>query len=206
MPFPTSYVDTELSAVNQILAAVGQAPVTELDQTNPEISLAYDTLVQCAVECQSEGWGFNTEFNYPLTPDTSGYINIASNMLMVDLSDTLANAGLDVVKRAGKLYETTNHTFIWPTDKAIECDVVWLFDWTDMPPPFRNYVIARASTLMSLKVIGESTQYQLLQQREALQRSIILEHECNQGDYSMFGFKRGENYYVSYQPYQSLLR
>jgi hypothetical protein len=206
MPFPTTYVDTELSAVNQILAAVGQAPVTELDQTNPEISLAYDTLIQSSVECQSEGWGFNTELNYPITPDTDGFIYIPANMLLVDLSNTLDNAGLDVVKRDGRLYETTGHTFKWPTTKPVECDVVWLFDWKDIPAPFRNYVIARASTYMSLKVIGESTQYQLLQQREALHRSIILEYECNQGDYSMFGFKRGDNYYTSYQPYNTLLR
>jgi hypothetical protein len=206
MPFPTTYADTELAAVNQILSAVGQAPVTELDQANPEISIAYDTLIVCSRECQAEGWVFNTEKNYPITPNTAGLIELPSNMLQVDLSDTLENRGTEAVRRDGKLYNNSQHTYTWATDKPLECDIVWWFDWKDLPNPFRDYIVARASTLMSLKVVGDSTQYQLLQQREALHRSIIMEYECNQGDYSMFGFPRGENYYSSYQPYQSLLR
>jgi hypothetical protein len=206
MPFPTTYADTELAAVNQILSAVGQAPVTELDQANPEISIAYDTLIACSRECQAEGWVYNTEKNYPITPNTSGQIEIPSNMLQVDLSDTLENRGIEAVRRDGKLYNNSQHTFTWSTDKPLECDIVWWFDWKDLPVPFRDYIVARASTLVSLKLVGDSTQYQLLQQREALHRATIMEYECNQGDYSMFGFPRGENYYTSYQPYQSLLR
>jgi hypothetical protein len=206
MPFPTSYADTELAAVNQILSAVGQAPVTELDQANPELSIAYDTLIQCSRECQAEGWTFNTEPNYPLTPDVDGFIRIADNMLQVDLSKNLKNADIDAVRRDGRLYNTTNHTYVWPIGQPIECDIVWWFDWKDLPIPFRDYIVARASSYATLKLVGDGDQYQLLASREALQRANIMEYECNQGDYSMFGFKRGDHNYVSYQPYQTLLR
>ncbi len=206
MPFPTTYADTELAAVNQILSAVGQAPVTELDQTNPEVSVAYDTLIVCSRECQSEGWVFNTERNYPVMPDVDGYIDITQNMIQVDLSDTYANRGIDAVKRNGRLYNTTSHTFVWDNTSPIECDITWWFDWKDLPVPFRDYIVARASTMMSLKVVGDTNQYKLLQEREALHRSIIMEYECNQGDYTMFGFPRGENFYNSYQPYRTLAR
>ena len=45
MPIPTTNATQELPAVNQILASVGQAPVTTRDQTNPDVAIAYDTSV-----------------------------------------------------------------------------------------------------------------------------------------------------------------
>jgi hypothetical protein len=56
MAFPTTDSQDELQAVNQILASVGQAPVTTLEQTNPDVSIALDTLRQVSREVQAEGW------------------------------------------------------------------------------------------------------------------------------------------------------
>ena len=40
MAFPTTNATVELVAINQILASVGQAPVTTLDTTNPDVAIA----------------------------------------------------------------------------------------------------------------------------------------------------------------------
>ena len=50
MPFPTTNATQELPAINQILTSCGQAPVTTLDQTNPEVAIAYATLLQVSRE------------------------------------------------------------------------------------------------------------------------------------------------------------
>ena len=50
MAIPTTNSASELPAVNQILQTVGQAPVTTLDQTNPDVAIAYDTLLQVSRE------------------------------------------------------------------------------------------------------------------------------------------------------------
>jgi len=204
MAFPSALVATELAAVNQILGAVGQAPVTTLDQTNPDVALAYDTLLELNREVQAEGWSFNTETEYPFTPDTNGEILIADNILLLDLSDLPENRGIDVIRRNGKLYNKIDHTFTW--DNQIKCDVVWLFDFIDLPLPFRDYVTAKAAVQASTKMMGDQSIYQMLQQREAMGRSNVMEYECNQGNYSFFGFPRGSNYYNSYQPYKTLAR
>lgn len=204
MAFPNALVATELAAVNQILGAVGQAPVTTLDQTNPDVALAYDTLNEMNREVQSEGWSFNTETEYPFTPDTNGEILIADNILLLDLSDLPENRGIEVIRRNGKLYNKIDHTFTWT--QQIKCDVVWLFDFTDLPTPFRDYVTAKAAVHASSKMVGDPTIFQMLQQREAMGRANALEYECNQGNYSFFGFPRGGNYYHSYQPYKTLAR
>jgi hypothetical protein len=204
MPFPNALVATELAAVNQILGAVGQAPVTTLDQTNPDVAIAYDTLVEVNREVQAEGWSFNTETEYPFTPDTNNEILIPDNILLLDLSDCYENKGIEVVRRNAKLYNKIDHTFTW--DKQIKCDVVWLFDFNDLPIPFRDFISARSSVQASTKMVGESTVYQMLQQKEAMARANAMEYECNQGNYSFFGMPRGNNFYNSYQPYKTLAR
>ena len=54
MPIPTTNATQELPAVNQILASVGQAPVTTLDQTNPDVAIAYDTLLTVREKCRQK--------------------------------------------------------------------------------------------------------------------------------------------------------
>ena len=204
MAFPNVLVAPELAAVNQILGAVGQAPVTTLDQTNPDVAIAYDTLVEVNREIQSEGWVFNTEEEYPFNQDVNGEILIPDNILLLDLSSIFENIGVEVVKRNGKLYNKTEHTFTWTA--PIKCDVVWLFDFIDLPVPFRDLIVARASMQASTKMVGDTTIYQMLQQKESLARANAMEYECNQGDYSFFGANKNIGSYNSYQPYKTLAR
>ena len=83
MSFPTTDSPGELQAVNQILASVGQAPVTTLEQTNPDVAIAYSTLQQVSREVQAEGWTFNKEYRYPLIPLSNNTIEIPDNMLQL---------------------------------------------------------------------------------------------------------------------------
>jgi len=204
MAFPTTNAATELPAINQILMACGQAPVTTLDETNPDVAIAYQTLLEVSREVQSEGWTFNKEAHYEMTPNTDDEIIIPTNVLQIDL--TQSNAGdKKVIRRNGKLYDKQNHTDKW-TDGAVECDILWLFDWVDLPRPIQDYITARASTITSSRIVGDQTLYQILQQKEAYMRAMALEYETNQGDYSFFGEPDGAHPYVGYQPYHALKR
>ena len=71
MAFPTTNAAQELPAVNEILASIGQAPVSTLEQTNPDVAIAYDTLTNVSREVQSEGWIFNTEEYYEIAIDST---------------------------------------------------------------------------------------------------------------------------------------
>ena len=208
MAFPTTNATEELPAVNEILASVGQAPVTTLDQTNPAVAIAYDTLLNVSREVQAEGWTFNTEEFYELIPDANGEIIIANNILQIDLHDE-KDTEYESVRRDGKLYEKTNHTYDWTTLtnwEKVPCDIVWLFDWVDLPRPIQDYIVARAASIVSSRIVGDAQQYQILAQKEMWNRAQAMEYECNQGDYTFFGHKRGEKVYNSYKPYQALYR
>tara|TARA_R100001082_G_scaffold78705_1_gene46174 strand:- start:825 stop:1736 length:912 start_codon:yes stop_codon:yes gene_type:complete len=303
MALPTTNATTELPAVNQILASVGQAPVTTLDQTNPDVAIAYDTLIQVSQEVQAEGWTFNKEYDYPFTPDNDNHIIYPPNVLQMDLTEddlrnvTNATKKMDVIRRAGKytriptkltvlqngtgsgtngtvfnvatttngsgtgfranltiegnvvtaitvaaggssyligdnvtiaasdagtsadvvgsisdatpeksmVYDRQNHTFEF-TNSEYKFNVVWYFDWTDLPIPMKDYITARAAAITSSRIVGDNALYQQLKAKELECRTIALEYECNQGQFTFFGHPKGGNYYNSYKPYHALQR
>ena len=61
MALPTSPTTAQLDAVNEMLMSVGQTPVTQLEATNPDVALAFETLTQVSRGVQAEGWTFNRE-------------------------------------------------------------------------------------------------------------------------------------------------
>lgn len=203
---PATYaVSTELDAVNQILTSVGQAPVTTLDLQNPEVSIALTTLREVNKQVQSEGWIFNTERGYELTPDSvTNYIAFPTNALSIDTNIDKYGSTYDPIRRDGKLYDRLNHTYEWNT--SVLCDITWLFQFTDVPPIVQQYITARAARLVATKMIGDQEINKLLQEQELQTRAAALEYECNQGDYSIFGWRDGQNNFNSYQPYQALIR
>lgn len=198
---------TELNAINEVLAAIGQAPVTTLDQTNPDVSIIQQTLKNVSREVQSEGWHYNKEYNYKLTPQSDKTIPITDNMLQVDLSHRY-HPEKDVIRRDGKLYDKWKEprTDAYKFDDDVYADIVWYFDWVDLPAPIQDYIIAKTASVASTRIVGDPTQYQILQQRELVKRANALEYDCNQADYTFFGHPEGENYYISYKPYKALYR
>ena len=206
MPFPTTNATQELPAINQILTSCGQAPVTTLDQTNPEVAIAYATLLQVSREVQSEGWTFNKEYHYEFNKDNNNEILIPNNVIQIKLSENAQNMTYDAVRRQGKLYDRQNHRYTWEYS-PIECDVTWEFDWVDLPEPVQNYITARASTLVSGRIVGDDDQYTRLKVQEQEMRVLANEYETQQGQFTMFGHPQGsQNYYQSYQPFHALQR
>ena len=207
MPIPTTNATQELPAVNQILASVGQAPVTTLDQTNPDVAIAYDTLTQVSKEVQAEGWTFNQEFEIDQAVNNDKEIEIPNNVLQMDFSECYTG-DKDVVRRSGKLYDRYNHTYTIGTETTdtFKVDITYFYDWVDLPYAVQNYITAKATTIAAQRIIGDPQLIQTLQQREALARANALEYECNQGDFTFFGHPQGTTYYTSYKPYRALQR
>ena len=205
MPFPTYAVSTELDAVNQILSSVGQAPVTTLNLENPEVAIALNTLRECSRMVQTEGWTFNYEEGVEVTPDSvSKEITFNVNWLTVDPVNNAAQYNLNVVKRNGKLYDKASHKYTF--DDPLEVNILWHFDFPDVPPAIQQYITARAARMCATKMIGDKEVQALLQEQEAMTRANCLEYECTQGDYSFFGFENGKNHYQSFLPADALRR
>ena len=205
MPFPTTNATKELPAINQILSSCGQAPVTTLDQTNPDVAIAYDTLLQVNREVQAEGWTFNKENHYEFVPDTNDEILIPNNILQIKLSRNSSNIDYDGIRRDAKLYDRHNHRYTWPNHDKVECDIIWEFDWVDIPEPIQAFIVAKAASITSQRIIGDSAQYEMLNTQEGWARSTAMEYETQQGQFTIFGHPDDQtNYYRSYQPFHAL--
>ena len=204
MATTTIDLDTELSAVNSILGAIGQSPVTTLNFQNPEISFIYNILNEVNKDVQNEGWHFNIENHIKVTLDADGPITYPSDALRYDLHDGITHKVRDVVKRSGNVYDLVNHTETF-TKGDYYFDKVTLYAFTDLPNVFQRYITYRSASRAAAQLVANPTLVQLLQQQEASSRAACVEYDCNQGDHSFFGVPHNSNY-NSYQPIDSLRR
>ena len=207
MATKTIDLETELSAVNSILGAIGQSPITTLEdgKKNPEVALIYNILTDANLDIQNEGWHFNTEKGVSFTPDSSGKITITNDILRMDVTDAWVKRQYDVVKRNGYLYDKFDHTDDWSDVTSINLDVTRLFSFEDLPPVFRRYIIYRASRMAATQLVANTELTQLLSAQENIARAACMEYECNQGNHSMFGFPEDSSY-TTYQPWRGLVR
>ena len=214
MATTTIETDTELSAVNSILGAIGQAPITQLkdpstgviSNNNPEIQFIYNLLRDANVDVQSEGWHFNRERHVTFSKDANNKIAISDDIVKIDLPDNWGNRTRNFVRRGGFLYDKIKHTDVF-TDmpSTIELDVIRVYNFDDLPPVFKRHITYRASRIAATQLVANPQLVQLLAQQEALSRASLMEYECNQGNHSMFGFE-DETAYQTYQPWRNLRR
>jgi hypothetical protein len=174
---PTS----ELEAVNKMLTSISLSPISSLTVTgNATAALAISTLHDTSREVQAEGWHFNSESEYELTPDVSNNILIATNVLSLDPSYSYK----DYVYREGKLYDKTDHTFT--ITEKVKCDIIWFLPWTDLPEPARNFIMIKAARTFQTKVMGSGEHFQFTEQDENRARVTMESEEARNADHNMF--------------------
>lgn len=195
---------TKLDAVNQMLSSIGEAPAVSLDTDNPEIAIAESTLDEISRTVQAEGWNFNTEYEYPFTPDGNGQIIIPSNILSIADNKSKNSAKYLTVVRNGKLYDKIKHSFQFTG--VIYCDVIWAFDFPDLPQPFKDYITTRASRVYASRVVGSEEQVKLILQDEAFLRANCLSYDTDTAEPNIFGHQNGQNFYISYTPFNTIAR
>ncbi len=199
----TTDLDTELSAVNSILGAIGQSPITTLNFENPEVAVIYNILKECNIDIQSEGWSFNKEDHVKYVPDSNKNVKLPSNVLQFSLHDGLDNKSQRLIIRNGKVYDKVDHTDEFTVDLSL--DVIWLQKFEDIPQVFRRYIIYCASSRAAAQLVANPQLVKMLQQKEAYARATCLEYDCNQIDPSYLGLTDDQRY-TSYIPLDALRR
>ena len=214
----TITLDSDLSAVNSILAAIGQAPTTasSLDDAyeNPELALIYNLLKETTVDVNSEEWHYNTEKHRDLQPTDVGtekHFTIPADVIRMDVSNGQNVRLTDVVMRDGKLYNLAKHTFnvkdwgVSSTDNyKMFFDLVYNYDFDKVPAIFQRYITLRASQRAATQLVSNAELTKLLAEQVGLTRAACIEYDTNQSDANMFGFE--DQNYTIYQPFRTLIR
>lgn len=145
-------LQTELGAVNAMLRSISSSQVDRLD--GPDIPVdaaaAYDVLreVSRSLQDSPEGWTWNTEvFNLP-PENLTGFVNLPLNTLQAFPGDNR------YVNRGGRLYDTTDHTFV--ISATVQTVVRLLLPFDQMPNAAREYVARKAKRLFQADEQGDA--------------------------------------------------
>lgn len=143
---------TELEAVNAILRNAGITPVNSLTDDVLDLENAQATLRQISVDLQTEGWWFNTEHLFPLTPNGSNQLAVPVNTLKADVdgSDRFCK---DYVLRGSIFYDRENHTST--ITEATTVTLVRALAFEELPSTARRYVTLAASRQFQAQEIGD---------------------------------------------------
>lgn len=168
---------SELDAVNEMLASIGEDPVQNVDNLPPSGNTALVLLRTQARDTQADGFWFNVEEAYSLSPNVSGEVLLADNILDIDVADS------DVTARGTRLYSRTDQTYIFTA--AVEARVIFHLPWDELPSVFRRFVTAIAierfvEGFPGADPTSASRQRNLNRAQNALHRA-----ELRNGDYSL---------------------
>lgn len=172
---------SELSAVNVILSLMGESPVSTLTPPyGSDVATARNLLAEANKDILSEGWKFNKDEQYELTPDVDGHIAVPSNAISID-ADT--DSTRDIVVRSGYLYETSARTDVFTS--SIKCEILWYFAFDELPEYARRYVQIVAARRYQARYLGSENQHMYSELDETKARILMMRGETDTADYNM---------------------
>lgn len=127
---------SEVQAVSEMLAAIGEDPVEDIENLPPSGNTALATLRATSRDLQEEGHWFNSEDDYALEPNADDEIVIPDTILSIRGMDTI------YVERRPRLYDRAAKTFTITT--PVNCAVIFHLSWDELPSVARRYITALA--------------------------------------------------------------
>ena len=125
-----------------------------------------------------------------------------ANLDLIVKQFTTTTGGKTTVEN--RLYDKRNKTDTF--NRNIQCTVIYYRVFEACPPSIQYYIVDAATALLCQRIIGDDSMYQMLQQRTMESRTYALQYETEQGDYSFFGAPVSGQYYVPYEPFDTLRR
>lgn len=173
----------QLTALNMMLAVIGEAPVASYSSTIPEAVQARATLANISREVQAEGLHCNTDYELPYVPDAVTHrITVGSDVIHIDPTDS----SKDIVQRGTLLYDRTEKRFEFY--ETIYCDTIKELAFTDLPEAYRYYIAVRAARIFQQQVLGNESLERYTELDEARARAIVQNIEMRTSDHRMANY------------------
>lgn len=184
MTTPTQ-AQTKLDAVNLMLASIGQSPVNTLTGSLPrDVSKAVIALDSALREVLTQGWSFNSDSEYELTPDGNNEIAIPANALQID-----PTYGQDFVPRyyatrdGMYLYNRARKEFTFANDVRVE--IVWAYEFEQIPQHARQYVATKAARKFQQGIMASAVLHQFTRDDESEAYATFRRVEKRQKQYNL---------------------
>lgn len=148
---------TKLEAVNMVLDAIGESPVSSLTSGLPDAEAAEAKLDEVRVEILSRGWHQNIEKNVTLKRDANNEILLSNVYLRVD--STGGDKSINVVQRYSngkrKLFNISERSYIF--DKDLKVDIIIDIPFEELTVELQNYISARAGRKFQESALGSAS-------------------------------------------------
>ena len=172
---------TKLEAINLMLSCIGHASVNSLEGTKSAfITTAEGILDSETKRLQLQSYDFNTEYNYPLTPDVDGLIKIPENVVRISYPQEYLNR---YTIRKGKLYDKLNHTF--KIKHQIRAEVTFALKFEELPEVVQYYLAILSAYKFTKRELGSQAVCIYTQEDVNEARQAFLESELDMGNYSL---------------------
>lgn len=177
---------SKLDAVNQVLAGIGESPVSSLNSGLPDAESAESVLEEVSVDIQESGWQCNTDNNLQLSPDVTGTIYLPVSTLRVDSAGS--DSDRDLVERDGRLYDRDNKTFIFT--RAVFVDLIQQLDFESLPYRLRKYIATKAARVYQERTEGSVSLDSFLRKEEEDCKAKWLDTEADGDDLNVLNRSR----------------
>lgn len=167
-------ITTELEAINILLAAIGTAPVNNIDTANTDAVMAKNYIHNALKEIQTEKWYFNTEDNYQLIPDINNEIHLADNIINIDSIGRFGE-NTNLIPRGKKLYDRLNHTY--KIQNPITANIILCLEFDELPETAIQYIIAKAARKYQEELLGDPSLRTWTKEDEATARGRLIDED-----------------------------
>lgn len=175
---------TRLEAVNIIIGTIGLSPVSTLVSPGSDVASAMSILDECTRNTLIEGWEWNTEDDYPLSPNASNEITWPVNAATVRKSRENSADAARYVKRSGKVYDKDARSFTF--DEVLKVYLVLYIEWEDIPQAARYYIAVCAARKFSNRFVGSREIDGFTRNDEIYARSALLDDEARVAEYNIW--------------------
>jgi len=158
---------SKLSAVNTLLAIIGEAPVNSLNAPlTGDASLAERTLDEASREVQGAGWSWNTMLYDSIPLDAStGQSQLPSNTLAVRFNP-LTYPSQRFVLRGLRLFDRIRNSYdlrgsfgvaVIGNTSDLVAEIVEELDWDSIPETGRRYITIRAGRMFANRAVTSAS-------------------------------------------------
>lgn len=164
----------KLSAVNDMLSAIGEDEVATLASGLPDAELAESLLDRSARSFQARGWWFNTD-KIELAQENDGRVPVPNNILRFQPLDHDVTSSLTV--RGGYFWDPIERTDVF--NKNITVEAIIALSWADLPEVFQDYMAVSAGRKFQDRTLGSQKHHQFSQEDETRALALLMEEHVD---------------------------
>ena len=174
---------TKLDAVNMMLRGIGETPVSSLSGSfGEDVTGAKSHLEDTTRAVLSEGWAFNTEVDYPLTPDVNGEVRVPVSALSVEFARSDYWDVMPVV-RGTRVYNRADHTYTFT--KTLYARLIIGLAFEELPEAARSYIAMKAAREFQDNNIGDTGLHRFKATDEARARALLMSLHSEEQELNM---------------------